>query len=119
MPKATQKTITSKKVSTAPDPILARLDVYRKLEREFQRLARLEDEGRATEAQVDVAADALEEAGRELAKTRPATIAGASAMLTLITAHNTAGFFTCGQRSWHETAFKTVTAGLAKLARAA
>jgi hypothetical protein len=40
-------------------------------------------------------------------------------VLAYICHANAAGLFDAGESAWHEPAFRTVTAGLAKLARAA
>jgi hypothetical protein len=72
-----------------------------------------------TEAELDRASDAVWDAGCRFARTRATTFAGASEMLSLITTGNTTGLFSVGRMDWHETAFRNVAAGLAKLARAA
>lgn len=48
---------------------------------------------------------------------KPTTAAGASAMLNVIATEPTTGLFELGETHWHETAFRTVTAALAKITR--
>jgi hypothetical protein len=50
-----------------------------------------------------------------MARTKPSTVAGASAMLSFIATEPTTGLFELGETRWHETAFRTVTAALAKI----
>jgi hypothetical protein len=52
-----------------------------------------------------------------MARTKPRTTAGASAMSTYITTDKVTGFFELAETRWHEAAFRTVTAALAKIAR--
>jgi hypothetical protein len=49
--------------------------------------------------------------------TKPTTAAGASALLAYITSGPITGLFELGETHWHETAFRTVVASLAKIAR--
>ena len=81
MAKATKRTVT--KTNTAPDPIHARIDVYRTLDREYLRLAALEDVGLDGVTVLDLqrVSDAGHGAGWEMANTTPTTFAGASEML--------------------------------------
>jgi hypothetical protein len=48
-------------------------------------------------------------------RTEATTEAGASAMLTYITTGPITGLFELGETDWHETAFRTVVAALAKI----
>jgi hypothetical protein len=50
-----------------------------------------------------------------LASTKPATITGASAMLFYVAIAPAVGLFDLGEMDWHETAFRTVAASLAKI----
>jgi hypothetical protein len=65
------------------------------------------------------ARSAAHAAAWKLAKTTPTTLAGASTMLAYITSAPAVGLFDLGESDWHEDAFRSVIAGLAKLARAA
>ena len=51
----------------------------------------------------------------KLARTKPTTAAGASAMLTYISTEPAVGLFDLGETDWHETAFRTVAASLAQI----
>jgi hypothetical protein len=50
-----------------------------------------------------------------MARIKPTTAAGASALLAYITTGPVTGLFELGETSWHETAFRTVVASLAKI----
>jgi hypothetical protein len=52
-----------------------------------------------------------------MARTKPTTAAGASALLAYITTGPITGLFELGETHWHKTAFRTVTAALARITR--
>jgi hypothetical protein len=99
------------------DPIVAALQRHKVLNRYFIQVSRAEEEGRASKDFLDRAGEAADEAAWRMAKTRPTTVAGASAMLTYIACDKSTGFFELGETRWHETAFRTVTAALRQIAR--
>jgi hypothetical protein len=119
MPKAAKKRITTTKKGTARNPIFPRIEMHRKLDRAYLRLAALEEAGLdcVTEADLERASDALERAAWKMARTKPTTVAGASAMLTYITTGNTTGLFTLGEQQWHEAAFRNAAAALVEISR--
>jgi hypothetical protein len=80
-------------------------------------LAKLEEAGSpgVTCRDVERAFEAAEEAAWRLAKTKPTTAAGAAAMLAYIATGPITGLFELGETRWHETAFRTVVASLAKI----
>jgi hypothetical protein len=65
----------------------------------------------------DRAASAEWSAAWKLAKAEATTVAGASAFLTYISTEPAVGLFELGETEWHETAFRTVAAALAKITR--
>jgi hypothetical protein len=65
----------------------------------------------------DHADSAVERAAWKLARTKPTTAAGASALLTYIATEPAIGLFDLGEMDWHETAFRTVVSSLAKITR--
>ncbi|WP_298106489.1 hypothetical protein [Bradyrhizobium sp.] len=121
MPKAARKTTTAKaKKSEKIDPITVALDRCNGANRIFFDRARAADEqpdNQTAERQLARALASSERCGWELATTEPTTLAGASAMLTYIVDGPAVGLFDVGEMDWHETAFRTVTRALAKLAR--
>ena len=52
----------------------------------------------------------------EMARTRPTNAAGAAALLAYIATDPMTGLFELGE-DWHETAFRTVVASLARITR--
>lgn len=121
MPKAAQKTTTAKANKPAKiDPAIEAVDRSRKADRVFFDRARVADEqpdNLTAERQLARAVASSERCGWELATTEPTTLAGASAMLNYIVDEPAVGLFDVGEMDWHETAFRTVTRALAKLAR--
>jgi hypothetical protein len=122
MPKATAKSTTKKKSKAAPrkgDPIFAALENHKKRDRAWLDLEHAREARPRTvkRSDVDRASDAAEKAAWKMARTKPGTDAGAAAMLTYITTDKSTGFFELGETKWHETAFRTVAASLAKIAR--
>jgi hypothetical protein len=101
------------------DPIFAALENHKKLDRAWLDMEHAREARPLTvkRREVDRASDAADKAAWRMARTRPTTVAGASAMLTYIATEPVTGFFELGEASWHETAFRTVTAALAKIAR--
>jgi hypothetical protein len=94
------------------------LTSHKKLDRAWLDLAAaLEKAGvRAVEQRdVDRASDAAENAAWKMARTKPSTAPGASALLTYIATGPITGLFELGETDWHETAFRTVVASLAKI----
>jgi hypothetical protein len=94
------------------DPIFAEIENHKNLG-----LARSPAGWRTTQRDVDRASDAEEKAAWKLARITPTTAAGAAELLEYIAAGPITGLFELGETSWHETAFRTVTAALAKIAR--
>jgi hypothetical protein len=142
MPKATRVHSTPRRTAslrkTAPparpivDPIFAAIENHKKLNRAWHDLcpvleaAELDEEGYGPRPAADLTAlrrnedhahVAAEEAAWKMARTKPTTVAGASAMLSFIATNPTNGLFELGETRWHETAFRTVTAALAKITR--
>lgn len=50
-----------------------------------------------------------------MARTKPATAAGAAVMLNYITRDGITGLFELGECQWHETAFRNLAAALLKI----
>lgn len=123
MAKATRKTSTSRRPApsretTTPasvDPSSAALENHRKLDLAWFEMCRAREAGLATERDTDRAADAADRAAWKMARIKPTTAAGASALLAYITTGPVTGLFELGETSWHETAFRTVVASLAKI----
>jgi hypothetical protein len=65
----------------------------------------------------DRADSAVGRAALKMAQTEPTTAAGASALLSYIATDKGTGLFELGETDWHETAFRTVAAALAKITR--
>ena len=120
MAKADRKTSTSKAKKPAKiDPSILALERHRKADQVFFARARVADQRRGdqkAEQKMNLASDAADNLAWELATTEPTTIAGASAVLNYIVEGPAVGLFDLGETAWHETAFKTVAAALAKLA---
>jgi hypothetical protein len=116
MAKAARTTTTPK--SNKGDPTLAALKHHRKLRRTWVDTEQAKEEGRACQCEVARAIEAEERAAWRLAKTKPTTVAGASALLNYIVDEPAVGMFELGETSWHETAFRTVAAALKKIAHA-
>jgi hypothetical protein len=112
-----QKNSTPRRTAGRPDPIFAAIDKYKKLCKAWLDLERARDEELRAVKQRDIdrASDAAENAAWEMARKKPSTVAGASAMLSFIATEPTTGLFELGETRWHETAFRTVTAALAKI----
>jgi hypothetical protein len=93
------------------DPIFAAIGNRKKLDRAWLDLERADtrqrDAGRAHTA--------AEKAAWKMARTKPTTAAGASELLTYITTRPLTGLFELGETDWHETAFRTAVAALAKI----
>jgi hypothetical protein len=121
MPKAAKKHTTTRErprpTKRKIDPIFAALERHKALDRIFNDVCGARDEGRAKRCDVDRASDAAERAAWKMARTRPTTVAGASALLTYIATGPITGLFELGETNWHETAFRTVATSLAKIAR--
>src|ERR1035438_4668393 len=128
MPKATRVHSTPRRTASSPrtipvelparpiiDPIFEAIENHKKKDRAFFDLCRAEEAGLVTERDVDRASDAAENAEWKMAWTKPSTAAGASALLTYITTGPVTGLFELGETHWHETAFRTVAASLAKI----
>jgi hypothetical protein len=92
----------------------AAIEKYKKLKAAWLDLERARDEElRAVKQRnVDPASDAAENAAWEMARTKPSTAAGASAMLSFMATEPTTGLFELGETHWHERAFRTVVASL-------
>jgi hypothetical protein len=114
MPKV-KRTITARTKAEKADPILAALERHKELDRIFNDVYRAKDEGRAKQRDVKRASAAAERAAWKMARTRPTTVAGASALLSYIATNPTTGLFELGETHWHETAFRTVAAALARI----
>jgi hypothetical protein len=99
------------------DPIFAAIENHKKLVRIFLDVSRAEDEGRARDVDVDRAMADSQRAARKMARTKPTTVGGASAMLSYIATNPITGLFELGETGWHEVGFRTVTASLARIAR--
>jgi len=124
MPKATAKSTTKKKSKAAPrkgDPAFAAIENHRKRDRAWLDLEHAREARPRTikRRDVDRAHDAADKAAWKMARTQPRTTAGASALLTYIATDKTTGFFELGETRWHETAFRTVVASFARIARKA
>jgi hypothetical protein len=132
MPKATRVNSTQRRTAslrkTSPaalparpivDPSVAALDNHRKLDRTWLDLCRAREAGLVKQRDVDRASDAADKAAWKMARTKPLTAAGASALLTYITTGNITGLFELGETDWHETAFRNVAASLAKITQRA
>jgi hypothetical protein len=132
MPKAAKKNSTPRRTAslrkTSPaesakrpivaDPIFAAIENHKKLDRAWHDLAAALDEAGARavkQRDVDRASDAAENAAWKMARTKPSTAAGASALLEYITTGPVTGLFELGETHWHETAFRNVAASLAKI----
>ena len=120
MPKATAKSTTKKKSKAAPrkgDPIFAALENHKKRDRAWLDLEHAREARPRTikRRDVDRACDTAEKAALKVARTRPTTVAGVAALLTYITTEPVTGMFELGETQWHEAAFRTVTASLAKI----
>ena len=105
--------------ATRSDPVFAALDNPRKLDRSLD-LAKLEEAGSpgVTRYDVERGSAVAEEAAWKFAQTEPTTAVGAAAMLDYITIGPITGLFELGETNWHETAFRTVVASLAKITSA-
>jgi hypothetical protein len=106
--------------SADADPIFAAIENHKKLNRAWLDLeAALDDAGHQAvkQLEVDRAVAAAENAAWKMARTKPSTAAGASALLTYIAIGPTTGLFELGEMHWHETAVRTVTEALAKITR--
>ena len=112
MPKAAKQNTTSKKSS---DPIFEAIEKHKKRDRAFFDLCQAEEAGLATQRYVDRASDAAENAAWKMARTKPSTAADASALLSYVATGPVTGLFELGETRWHETAFRTVTASLARI----
>jgi uncharacterized protein Yka (UPF0111/DUF47 family) len=97
------------------DPIFAVLAQVNGRRRKIFEICDALNEDKATDKELDHAIDSFEQAAGHMSMTQPTTVAGASAMLK----HVTQELFESGEQSWHKTAFSTVTAALAKIARQA
>jgi hypothetical protein len=125
MPKATRVNSTPRRTASlrntaAADPIFAAIDKHKELNKAWFDLAAALDEAglRAVKQRdVDRAVDTAENAAWEMAQTKPSTAAGASALLSYIATGPVTGLFELGETHWHETAFRTVVASLAKITR--
>jgi hypothetical protein len=95
------------------DPIFAEIENHKNLDKGWLDLLR----AGAPQRDVDRASDAEEKAPWKIARTTPTTAAGAAGLLEYIAVGPITGLFELGETSWHETAFRTVTAALAKIAR--
>lgn len=113
MPKAALLGIT--RAPKSEDPIVAAMRHIRKRQRESYKAsdALAENENEATGQEFDRAWDSRERACWRMAMTEPTTVAGCSAMLSFITSE----LFEYGEHEWHERAWLTVTAALAKITR--
>jgi len=116
-----RRTAPSRKTTppARPDPIFAQIENHEKLDRAYFDLCRAREAGLAKEHDVDQAIDAAEKAAWKMARTKPSTAAGASALLTYITTGPVTGLFELGETRWHETAFRNVTASLARITQRA
>jgi hypothetical protein len=100
------------------DPIIAAIENHQKLDTTWLDMERAADEAglRTTKKRdLDRASAAAENAAWKMAKTEATTAAGCSAFLTYITTRPLTGLFELGETDWHETAFRTVAASLAKI----
>jgi hypothetical protein len=114
MPKVKRKGITARTKAEKADPIFAALERHKELDRIFNDVSGAKDEGRAKQRDVDRASAAAENAAWKMARTRPTTVTGASAMLSYVAIAPAVGLFDLGEMDWHETAFRTVAAALAR-----
>jgi hypothetical protein len=99
--------------STRMHPNFDAIDGHTEFDRAFFDQCRAEEAGPATRSEVDRASDAAEKAAWKMVRTKPTT--AASAMLICITTRPLTGLFTLGETDWHETAFRTAIASLAKI----
>jgi hypothetical protein len=98
--------------SADADPIFAAIENHQKLDKESLVL-----EAASDKAGLGDAISAAENAAWKMAQTKPTTVAGAAALLAYIATNPTNELFELGETDWHETAFRTVTAALAKITR--
>jgi hypothetical protein len=119
MPKAAKQNITTRNTARSKaDPSLAAIEHHQRLDRAYLDLcAALDRAGLLDVRQYDVdrAIDAEQSAAWKMARTKPTTAAGASAMLTYIAVRPISGLFELGETRWHETAFRTCTKALARI----
>lgn len=114
MPIAKKKTAPLPPARPIVDPIFAAIENHKRFDRAWLDLeASLNGEGVGAVKQR--AHDAAENAAWEMARTKPSTAAGASALLTYIATGPITGLFELGETQWHETAFRTVVASLADI----
>jgi len=111
------------------DPIFPAIEKHRRLDRVWLDLcpilekaeakarhgARATSELAALRRDEDHAHVAVDKAAWKMARTKPTTAAGASELLTYITTGPITGLFTLGETEWHETAFRSAVASLAKI----
>lgn len=97
------------------DPIFAAIENHQRLDKACLGLEAACGSRDAIKRDLDRAHDAAENAAWEMARTKPTTAAGASALLTYIATGPITGLFELGETHWHETAFRTVVASLAKI----
>jgi hypothetical protein len=117
MPKATEKNTTPNE--SRPDPIFAAIENHKKLDRTFFDLCRAQEAGLVMQRDVDRSADEADEAAWKMARIKLTTAAGASELPTYIATGPVTDLFELGEAAWHETAFRTVTASLAKITQRA
>jgi hypothetical protein len=115
MPIAEMKTAPLPPACSIVDSIFAELENHQKLDKAYLDLCRAEEAGLAKRREVQRAGDAAEKAAWKMARTKPSTAAGASALLAYITTGPITGLFELGETRWHEAAFRNVAASLARI----
>jgi hypothetical protein len=112
---------TKKKPAPRPDPAFEAIDNHKNADKAFLAAAAALRRAGLTALRRDYerASDAEDNAAWKLARTKATTAAGASALLTYIATEPITGLFELGETDWHETAFRTVVASLAKITQRA
>jgi hypothetical protein len=101
-----------------PDPVFPAIENHRRLKQLVLKDYRPDAAGgNELQEKIDIADRAAREAAWHLARAKPATVAGAAAMLRYVTAEPLVGLLDSGQDDRYASASSAVTAALAELAR--
>ncbi len=102
-------------MSTTKDPVLEAIEEHERLDRAW---FDLESCG-GSEDKVQRAFDTAEKAAWKMARTKPTTVAGATALLEYVTVRPTTGLLNAGETFWHETALRMIVESLTEITREA